>query len=325
MSHITLEQRYEIAAMLNVGNTLEHIGIHLGLHRSSISREVKRNRDMRSGRYYPQLAQRKCTQRHTDKPKRLGLNKTVRENIEELIREGLSPEQVTGVCKKNNVDCVSHETIYKLIWSDKKANGDLFTYLRRRGRRYRKRGGAITGRGLLVDRVGIEKRPERVELKQDFGDLEVDTIVGKNHLGAIVTINDRASGMLRMKRTPTREAREVGEAINELLKDWIPYIRTITADNGKEFAGHREVAENCRVDFYFADPYCSWQRGANENLNGLIRQYFPKKTDFSTITDEQVQRIQDKLNNRPRKRYKFATPLEKMEKLLFNNQVAFMT
>lgn len=325
MSQITLEQRYEIASLLNAGNTLEYIGIHLGFNKSSISREVRRNRDGRSGRYSAQLAQRKCNQRHWCKSKRVRLTDTVRETIESLIRQDYSPEQVMGHCRRKAIDCVSHETIYKHIWKDKKVNGDLLRHLRRRGRRNRKRGAITDTRGLLTDRVGIDKRPKGVELKNNFGDLEVDTIIGKDHQGAIVTLNDRASGMLKMKRTATREASQVGRAINELLEDWIPYIRTITADNGKEFAGHAEIAETCQIEFYFANPYCSWERGANENLNGLVRQYFPKRTDFSTITDQEVQRVQDKLNNRPRKRYNFETPLEMMDKLLFNNEVAFIT
>jgi IS30 family transposase len=289
MCQITLEQRYEIAALLDAGNTPENIGIHLGYNKSSIYRELRRNSDMRSGRYTAQLAQRKCNQRHLLKPKRVRLTTAVRETVERLIRDDFSPEQVAGYCRKEQIDCVSHETIYKLIWNDKRCNGDLFRHLRRRGRRNRKRGAVNDARGLLTDRVGIEKRPREVELKKDFGDLEVDTIVGRDHQCAIVTINDRASGMLKMKATATREALEVGQAIKDLLEDWIPYIRTITADNGKEFAAHAEIAESCQIDFYFANPYCSWERGANENLNGLVRQYFPKKTDFSNLSDQKVQ------------------------------------
>jgi IS30 family transposase len=129
--------------------------------------------------------------------------------------------------------------------------------------------------------VSIDKRPLVVDEKLRFGDLEADTILGKDHKGAIVTLNDRASGMLKMKRTKTREAIEVSLAINEMLEDWIPYINTITADNGKEFSEHKKIAKAYQVDFYFANPYSPWERGANENLNVLIRQYFPKKKGTS--------------------------------------------
>jgi len=145
--------------------------------------------------------------------------------------------------------------------------------------------------------------------------LEGDTIIGKDHKGAIVTIND----MLKMKKVNTREAAEVEQAIIELLEDWSPFnIRTMTVDNGKEFANHQSITQKTGVDIYFAKPYHSWQRGSNENLNGLIRQYIPKKTDFSLISDEYICYVENKINNRPRKRYGYHSPLEKMEKLLFN-------
>jgi len=325
MSQITLEQRYEIAALHKIGKTQEFIGNHLGFHKSSISRELKRNCDKRSGAYNATLAERKCRQRHKVKPKKVHFTEDIKVTVDYYIRKRFSPEQISGRCRRKNIKCVSPETIYLYIWEDKRAGGDLFTYLRRRGRRNNKRGSLIAGRGLIKDRIGIDKRPPEVELKKLFGDLETDTIIGKNHKGALVTINDRASGMLKMKRTHTREAVEVAEAMKELLEDWIPYIRTITSDNGKEFALHKDVAETCLIDFYFADAYCSWQRGANENLNGLVRQYFPKKTDFSTITDEQVKLVEKTLNERPRKRFNFDTPLEMMEKLLFKTEVAFIT
>jgi len=149
--------------------------------------------------------------------------------------------------------------------------------------------------------------------------LEGDTIIGKDHKGAIVTINDRSTGMLKMKKVNTREAAEVEQVIIELLEDWSPFdIRTMTVDNGKEFANHQSITQQTGVDIYFAKPYHSWQRGSNENLNGLIRQYIPKKTDFSLISDEYICYVENKINNRPRKRYGYHSPLEKMEKLLFN-------
>ena len=157
-----------------------------------------------------------------------------------------------------------------------------------------------------------------------FGDIEIDLIIGMNHQQAIVTINDRVSGVLKMGKVKSKEAHEVRLVVNDLLEEWIPYIHTITSDNGKEFAQHEEIAGNLMIDYYFAHPYHSWERGANENLNGLIRQYFPKKTDFTIITDQQVKAVETKLNNRPRKRQGFKTPLAIMDKLLFNENVAFM-
>ncbi len=220
---------------------------------------------------------------------------------------------------------VSIERIYQYIWKDKKYKGDLYTHLRRQGRRYRKRGASKDSRGIIKNRVSIEKRPVVVEKRERFGDLEVDLIIGKNHNQAILTINDRASGMLKMKKILSKQASVVTEAITELLEDWQPYLYTITADNGKEFAGHQEVAEKLSIDYFFAHPYHSWERGANENLNGLIRQYFTKGSDFANITDQQVKQVETKLNNRPRKRYKYENPIFVMEQLLFNQKVAFVT
>lgn len=325
MSQITLEQRYEIATLHNLGKTQNYIANNLDLHKSSISRELNRNADERNGDYRPKLAEKKSKERHQKKPKKIRLTINMVNTVVSLLREDYSPEQVVGHCKKNAIDCVSTETIYLHIWKDKNNNGTLYQHLRRKGRRYKKRGAINTGRGQIPDRVSIDKRPSIVEKKSRFGDLEADTIVGKDHKGAIVTLNDRASGMLKMKKTKTREATEVRIAINEMLEEWIPYINTITADNGKEFTEHKKVSEGCHVDFYFANPYSPWERGANENLNGLIRQYFPKKTDFSTIPGQEIKRIERKLNDRPRKRHKFDTPLEVMEKLLFNTKVAFIT
>lgn len=176
-----------------------------------------------------------------------------------------------------------------------------------------------------MGRVDIEKRPKIVEERCRFGDLEVDLIIGKNHKSAILTINDRASGMLKMRKVKSKEAQQVSRAIVCELEDWKPYIKTITADNGKEFANHQYVAEELQIDHYFAKPYHSWERGSNENLNGLVRQYFRKKDDFNLITNEQIKAVENKLNNRPRKRFKYKKPIFVMEELLFNKKFAFVT
>jgi IS30 family transposase len=175
-------------------------------------------------------------------------------------------------------------------------------------------------RGVLSNRRSIEDRPKIFDLKQRFGNLEIDAIIGKNHKGAIVTINERATGILRMKKIKAKESELVKEATIELLENWTPYLITITSDNGKEFAMHQKIATALEVDFYFANPYSSWECGANENLNGLIRQYIPKSTSFEEITIERIIEIQEKLNNRPRKRFNFETP-----NYMFKQKVAFVT
>lgn len=324
MSHITYEQRYTISCMLKQGKSKTEIGKTIGKHRSVVGREIARNKDGRSGEYRYDLAQHKYQKRRADTPKNVRFT-APKSEIESLLKQYYSPEQVSGFMKKEGKDCVSPERIYQHVWDDKKKGGDLSLHLRRQGRRYRKRGNVKDNRGIIKDRVGIDKRPSVVDRKERFGDLEVDLIIGKDHKEAIVTANDRASGMFKMKHITTKEAKVVADAICEILEDWKPFIHTITSDNGKEFAEHLKIAETLNIDYYFARPYHSWERGANENLNGLVRQYFPKKYDFSTITEEKMKEVEMKINARPRKRYNFENPIFMMGKLLFNDDVAFVT
>lgn len=308
MSHINLEQRYVIFMFLKHGKTQNEIADFIGRDKSVISREIKRNSDKRNNTYDFSLAHRKSQKRKDDKQRRNSLTPEVLANIEDRLKDDLSPEQIVGEAKTKGIACVSHETIYKYIWRDKKQGGELHTHLRRQGRRYRKRGNSKDNRGIITGRVDISQRPKEVERKERFGDFEIDTVIGKNHQGALVTINDRATGLVRIRKVETKEAETVAKVTIEALKKFKNYAHTITADNGKEFAQHAKISKELDVGFYFARPYHSWERGANENTNGLIRQYFPKGTDFSKITDEQVQAVEDKLNNRPRKRLDFKSP-----------------
>jgi len=325
MSHITSEQRYTISCLLAQGFSQSKIGKVLGKSKSVICREIHRNKDLRSGDYKPDLAEKKYRMRQAQKKKHIRFTDSVKRDVEALIKEDYSPEQIVGTLAKRGVPCVSSERIYQYIWEDKRQNGLLYTHLRRHGRHYRKRGGSKDSRGIIKDRISIDQRPSIVEKRERFGDLEVDLIIGEHHKQAIVTINDRASGVLKMKKVASKESHIVASAINDLLVGWTPYIHTITSDNGKEFAAHERVASELNVDYYFAHPYHSWERGSNENLNGLIRQYIPKKTDFTNLSDEYIKSIEIKLNNRPRKRYGFETPIFVMEKLLFYQEVAFVT
>lgn len=320
MSHLTFEQRYTIAVMYQNGKMKSEIAITIGKDRSVITREIQRNCDKRNGKYYHDLAQRKCKKRHEVKPKSMRLTQSVKEHIALYLDKKYSPEQIAGVAKKEGIACVSHERIYQYIWEDKKQNGQLYLNLRTQGKRYRKRGAAKDSRGIIKDRVDISTRDPIVEKRERLGDLEIDTIIGKDHKGAIITINDRATGMLKMMKTNGKDAKDLAFNVTRMLQDWKPYIFTITADNGKEFSEHKVIAKELDIEFYFARPYHSWERGSNENLNGLIRQYIPKKTDFNTISDEYIQQIENDLNNRPRKRFNFNTPLN-----MFHQKVAFVT
>jgi len=325
MAHLTSEQRYTIEVMFKAGHKQIDIAQAIGKDKSVVSREIKRNCDGRSGSYRSDLAQRKYCKRQKEKPKLKHFTDQVQSEIEALLKEDYSPEQIVGTLKKRGKSTVSTERIYQHIWQDKKKGGTLYTHLRNQGRRYRKRGNKKDNRGIIKNRIDIDKRPSIVEERSRFGDLEVDLIIGKNHEQAILTINDRASGMLKMRKVTSKKAEVVSQAIVDELQDWIPYLHTITADNGKEFAYHKFVAQELNIDHYFAKPYHSWERGSNENLNGLIRQYFKKSSDFSSITNERIKEIETKLNNRPRKRFEFENPIFVMNQLLFNHKVAFVT
>jgi len=324
MSHLTHEQRYTISCMLEQGYSQTAIAKSICKDKSVICRELKRNSDKRNNVYRADLATKKYYKRQSEKPKNIRFTDEIKQRVETLLKEDFSPEQVVGVMNKLKEPCVSVERIYQHIWGNKKLKGNLHTHLRRQGRRYKKRGNVKDNRGIIKDRVSIDKRPGIVETRSRFGDLEVDLIIGKNHEQAILTINDRASGVLKMKKVKSKNATVVATAINELLEEWIPYIHTITADNGKEFAEHKFVAETLNIDYYFAQPYHPWERGSNENLNGLVRQYFKKGSDFTDLTNQQIREVETKLNSRPRKRFKYENPIFVMNKLLFNPKVAFV-
>jgi IS30 family transposase len=330
MGHLTETQRYKIFAMLEEGFERKFICKKIGKDKSVLSRELRRNCDKRTGKYNPELAQRKYEQRLKEKPKFVHFTPEIREKVVKELEDDLSPEQIAGRAKLEGKQCVSHETIYCYIWADKKRGGKLHKHLRNRGKKYNKRGNYKSSRGIIKDRVSIKERPEIVDEKIRFGDLEIDTIIGKNHKGAILTITDRVSLMEWMAKLRGKNAAELALKMVEILTPFTPFLHTITSDNGKEFAEHKSISDNLSIDFYFAQPYKSCERGCNENANRLIRQYIPKKTDFDTIDDDYVKWVENKLNNRPRKKLGFLTPFEffllsLQNKFLNNDKVAFVT
>jgi IS30 family transposase len=325
MAHLTLEQRYEIEVGIAKNMSQTEIALEIGKNKSVINREIKRNSDLRNNKYSADLANKKAQTRHISKPKKKHWNSCIQQYVNEQLEEGYSPEQISGRARIDNIECVSHERIYQYIWKDKKSGGSKYKLLRNKGKRYRKRGNSKDNRGLLSNRVDIDQRPAIVDYKDRFGDLEIDLVIGKGHKHALLTINDRATGLLFMAKVDSKQASEIEAKTFELLHDWIPFIHTITSDNGKEFANHEQIAEKLIIAFYFAKPYHSWQRGANENLNGLVRQYFPKDYDFSLISSQHVNDVVTILNNRPRKRFGFKTPNEVFAQKLDNSlAVAFI-
>lgn len=230
------------------------------------------------------------------------------------LREDWSPEQIS------NHAAISIETVYQRVYADKRAGGLLWQHLRCQKQR-RKRYGKHDRRGIIPNRQSIETRPPIVEERSRIGDWEADTIIGKNHKQAIVSLVERKSGYTLIRKVKRKTARAVRKAAVSLLKQHLDKVHTLTSDNGKEFSEHEQIAKAIGADFYFAHPYASWERGTNENTNGLIRQYFPKNRDFTTITQQEINHAMKRLNNRPRKRLGFLTPAQ----VFFKSGVALQT
>lgn len=325
MKHLTKEQRYTISQLLEHGYSVSVIASIIGKAKTTVYREIERNCDARNGKYNADLAQRKYNQRMAEKPKHTRFTSEVKAYVLSKLRWEMSPEQIVGEAKRNKYDCVSHETIYQYIWEDKKKGGDIHSHLRRKGRRYQKRGSAKGSRGIIAGRVDISMRPKIVDSRKRIGDLEIDTIIGKNHKGAILTINERKSGYVWIRKLNGKDAVELAKTTVITLNPHQHWVKTITSDNGKEFANHHEISTKLELDFYFARPYHSWERGSNENLNGLIRQYIPKGSSLENINDEDLFWIQYKLNHRPRKRLGYLSPHQKLLLILKNKRVAFVT
>ena len=269
MGHLTLEQRYTIQVLREEKLSQQAIANRIGKDKSVVSREIRRNADKRNGTYKAELAQRKYTERMTSKPKACKFTEEIKTIVEKLLANDYSPEQIAGRRKLEGRPCVSHERIYQYIWEDKMRKGQLYLHLRHHGRKYRKRGAAKDSRGKICDQVSIDERPEIVASKIRFGDLEMDTVLGKNHKGAILTINDRATKLCWIRLLAGRESEPLAKQVIEVLKPLQSIIQTITVDNGKEFALHKAITQQLKIPIYFAHPYHSWERGANENMNSF--------------------------------------------------------
>ena len=217
--------------------------------------------------------------------------------------------QVCGRLAIEKQPTVSHERIYQYIYEDKASGGSLHTFLRCQKKR-RKRYGSHSRRGIIPNKVSIDDRPDLVEKRERLGDWEGDTIIGKGHSGAIVSLVDRVSRYTLLKQLPSKHSEDVRDAIIDLLKPFKELAMTITFDNGLEFAKHEEISKALEADIYFAHPYHSWERGLNENTNGLVRQYAPKNKTFEHVDDLLIDKVTRKLNHRPRKSLGFKTPYE---------------
>ena len=303
-TQLTQEERYQIEDLLSCGCSQDRIAALLDRHKSSISREIRRNSI--DGRYRAGMADRQAHSRRQGKSRRR-IGADVRRFVDILTREDWSPEQVSCWLAINMDVQVSHEWIYLYVYRDKAAGGTLHTHLRTGRLRRRKRGGSGQ-RGMIARAVSIHERPAIVDRRGRFGDWEVDTLQGCKGSGGLATLVERRSGALLAAKLPDGSADEMSYACIGLLSTCPRRVCSVTSDNGREFHGHADIAGALGTKFYFADTHSPWQRGCNENANGLLRQYFPKGCDFRKVKQADIDRAMDRLNNRPRKRLGWKTP-----------------
>ena len=307
-SQLTEGERYQIYALLKEGLTQKAIAKNLKRSSSTISRELNRNRGRRG--YRPKQANNMALERRKTAEKKIKLTAEVQDWIRQLIRQDLSPEQVVDYLAVQRGLRLHHETVYQFIYRDKAEGGDLHRHLRIANKPYRKRYGKHDRRGQILNRTSIDERPEVVDQKTRIGDWEGDTVIGKNHKGVLLTLVERKTLYTIIVPLKSKSADGLTQAAIAALKPMKDQVHTLTFDNGKEFAGHETIAKALDAQVYFAHPYASWERGINENTNGLVRQYFPKGMDLSDVRFEQAQQVMDRLNNRPRKTRGGKTPNE---------------
>jgi transposase, IS30 family len=298
-TQLTYEQRYQICALVKAGQNQSQIARLMGCHKSTISRELRRNQGRK--KYYAKLATKLAAerQRNSHRPRIAALTWRT---VERYLRQKWSPEQIQGKLQKQQQPTVSHERIYQYVYADKRSGGTLHSHLRSQ-KAQRKRARWYQRRGQIPNRTSIEQRPQIVAAKRRLGDWA-------RHQGAILSMTERKSKLIRLRKLDGKTARELRQESIKLLLPLKARVHTITLDNGKEFCEHQAIATALQARIYFAHPYASWERGLNENSNGLIRQYFPKKYDFTSITNAQLRHVEEQLNNRPRKSLGYRTPNE---------------
>src|SRR5690554_6075139 len=324
MSHLTVEQRYVIEAYLKIGKTKDFIAEQLNVHRSTIYREVKRNKT-KTGKYSAKFAHECACERKDRFVSFRKFDENCRQFVEKHLREYWSPEQIVGYCESHGIDMVCTERIYQHIRTDKANGGDLYKFTRHQ-LEYRKR--PVGKHYPIANRTSIDERPEVVNNKERFGDWEMDTIIGAHQQGAILTLTERMTNLVFIKKLPAgKNAKELAKVLINQLIPYKDYVHTITTDNGAEFAEHLKVSKKLKTPIYFAHPYCSWEKGAIEHANKLIRQFIPKEADLTKYSQKQLTEIQHLINKRPRKKLKFESPKEIFYNFINRNygSVAFET
>lgn len=311
-THISYEERFYIEARLAKNESINRIARDLKRSSSSISREISKNTDPKFGFYSARQAQSIAEQRFksaTRKPQRLP---QLSDEEQKFITEGLSkrssPEQICGRIELEFKAKISHQTLYRHIWKDRANGGTLYTQLRRRGKKAKP--SASKAAAKIADKICISQRCEAANAKAEAGHWELDTVFGLKQQSYLLTIVDRCTKYTIIRKLDNKCAETVQIALQDVIENSLLPFKTMTSDNGSEFAYHAKITEKFGIPFYFARAYSSWERGLNEHTNGLIRDYLPKKTDFREIEESDIQSIENTLNNRPRKVLQFATPKE---------------
>ena len=313
---MTEEERYQIDDLRREGFNQAEIAKRIGRSPSTLSRELRRNEGERGWR--PRQAQLKSVERLVTRGSNNArkISEAAWEYAEKhLTEDQWSPQQIAGRLELEGMETISHETIYKRILEDKNEGGDLYIHLRCKKKRKKRYGSARSTRGAIPNRVDIDQRPAIVESRKRIGDWEGDTIIGSHDGGAVIaSMVERKSRFTVLAKSKNKTTTEVTERINQHMLPIADLVHTVTLDNGKEFSSHEIMATMLDAKIYFAKPYHSWERGLNENTNGLVRQYFPKKIPFDNITNHELQRVAKKLNDRPRKCLGYKTPYEVFSK-----------
>lgn len=306
---LTSHERFSLASLRKQGLNQSEIARNMGRHRSTVCRELKRNSSRHDGSYRPSKACEKTAGRRSRSRRNQRVSAAQWRIVEKLLQEKWSPEQIAGTRHLARSFRISHETIYRHIWKDKAQEGSLYTHLRCAQKRRRKRYRSYDSRGRLAGKRHISERAPIINDRTELGHWEIDTVIGKGSQHCIVTLVERISGFTLIGKLKARTKKELNRRTIKLIRRFPGRFQSITADNGTEFHDYKELERKTGVIFYFATPHHSWERGTNENTNGLIRQYIPKGTSMTRLTQPQCNAIAHKLNTRPRKRHGFRTPI----------------
>ena len=306
---LTSAERYTISSLRRQGLTASEVAIEIGRHRSTVYREYQRN-SCNDGGYRPLKADSRTRGRRSRSRRNRQFTLEDYKLINKHLRKKWSPAQISSTFYNEGILNISHETIYQHVWLDRAYGGTLYRHLRQAQKKRRKRYNAYDSRGVLAGKAHISERPQIINKRNRVGDWEIDLVLGTKDKDCILTLVERKSGLTKIAKLKNKTKKQTNSKLLKLIKNLNGKIKTITADNGTEFHGYKEVEKKTGVKFYFCTPYHSWERGTNENTNGLIRQYLPKGESMASLTQQKCNKIAHELNTRPRERHNFKTPLD---------------